>query len=365
MPKLRDANLRHAAHYEAVARRAGELYQQGGTALTSGLELFVAEFANISAGQKWAAATAKTDNAAAALCMRYPEAAAYLLSQREPSRERVQWLEAALAAASRIGDRRAESQRLGDLALAHSDLNEVELTLEYAKRRLTLAREIGDRHGEINALARLGMLYGVSLRQNEQAIRFYEQQLSVAREIGATVGEFNALRSIGETHLIAKDYARAALFFEKALILARENSNAHLLVLALLSLGALYRFQNLPDRALESYNEAVVTAENSGNRIGVGQSLASIGMLHESLGDFDRALEYFERELVINREVGSRRAEGHTLHHIARVLREAGRRADAISKQQAALSVLESIGDASVAAFRRELAAWTAEGESS
>ncbi len=99
MGKLRNASLRHATHYQRVARRAGNLYAKGGRAMTRGLTLFEAEWANIQAGQRWAEASASHDRAAARLCSAYPDAATDCLALRQHPRERVRWLQAGLDAA--------------------------------------------------------------------------------------------------------------------------------------------------------------------------------------------------------------------------------------------------------------------------
>ena len=67
MPSFREVHFRHAKYYEAVLRKANELYKQGGEALKRGLGLFDLESGNIQAGQAWAAAHADKDDTAAKL----------------------------------------------------------------------------------------------------------------------------------------------------------------------------------------------------------------------------------------------------------------------------------------------------------
>ena len=150
---------RHAAHYEAVALAADDLYLQGGSGLLQGLGLFDLEWGNIQAGQAWAAAGAAEDEAAARLCSAYPDAGAHCLDLRQHPRERIRWREAALAAARRLGDRAAEGAHLGNLGNAYAALGEARRAIAYYEQQLVITREIGDRGGEGSALGNLGNAY--------------------------------------------------------------------------------------------------------------------------------------------------------------------------------------------------------------
>ena len=151
------AQGRHAIHYLIVAAAADELYLQGGESLKKGLALFELEWGNIQAGQGWAAAQADRDEAAAKVCSKYPDAGAYCLGLRQHARERVRWLEAALAAARRLKDRKSEGLHLGNLGTAYWDLGEARRAIQYNEQALAIHREIGDRRGEGAALGNLAM----------------------------------------------------------------------------------------------------------------------------------------------------------------------------------------------------------------
>jgi len=184
---------RHAEHFVTVLRRAKELWKEG---VTQGLKLFDLEVENIKAGQAWAAARAEEDPAAAELCSNYPAVGVYVLSLRQHPRERISWLETALAAARRLKNRRSEGYRLGNLGLAYADLGETRRAIEYFEQRLAIAREIGDRRGEGNALGNLGVAYK-NLGELRRAIDYQQQRLTIAREIGDRRGEGSTLGNLG------------------------------------------------------------------------------------------------------------------------------------------------------------------------
>ncbi len=188
-------SLRHAQHYLEVLCNADELYLKGGDTLMSGLALFDLERGNIEAGQEWAKENVADDGTVAGICSAYPDAGVYCLSLRQHPREWISWLEASLAAARRLGNRKSEAYRLGNLGVAHWQLGEARRAIECYEQVLQIAREIGDRLSEGSTLGNLGAAYN-SLGEYRRAVEYHEQNLQIAREVGYRRGEGSALGNL-------------------------------------------------------------------------------------------------------------------------------------------------------------------------
>ena len=67
-------------------------------------------------------------------------------------------------------------------------MGETRRAIEFYEQHLTIAREIGDRHGEGIELGNLGNTY-YSLGEPRRAIEFYEEALVISCEIGGRRGE--------------------------------------------------------------------------------------------------------------------------------------------------------------------------------
>ena len=326
-PDRAAAQQRHAAHYETVLRAANALYQRGGDNITRGLALFDLEWPNIQAGQAWAAAhllpPSETGegggDTAAQLCSAYPSAGADVLDLRQHPHEHIRWREAALAAARRLKDRKAEGTHLGNLGEAYAALGDARKAIEYQEQRLVIDREIGDRRGEGAALGNLGDAYA-DLGDARKAIEFYEQALVIYREIGNRRGEGAALGNLGIAYAALGDARKAIEFFEQHRVIAREI----------------------------------------GDRRGEGNALGNLGIAYKNLGDTRRAIESYEQQLVIVREIGDRRGEGGTLFNMSLALDKIGERARAVECAQAALKVYEEIESPYVERVRKRLAEWDA-----
>ncbi len=227
-----DAALRFARHYVGVARAAKDLYLQGGEEVLRGLALFDLEWPHIRQGQAWAAGRSGEDDDAAALASDYPNACLYCLDLRLPPRDRIPWLEAAAAAARRLGDRKVESWHMGNLGLAYAGLGDARGAIGYLEQALAIQREIGDRYNEGNNLGNLGSAYFM-LGDARGAIGYYEQALAIAREIreasrseaertAARQGEGADLGNLGLAYAALGDARGAIGYYEQALAIARE-----------------------------------------------------------------------------------------------------------------------------------------------
>jgi tetratricopeptide (TPR) repeat protein len=91
----------------------------------------------------------------------------------------------------------------------------VHLTIELHKESLAIAREIGNRHGEVLTLHHLGIDYSAQ-GQIEPAISFYEQARTVACEIGDRRRESYGLLGLGRSLLGNGNLSEAKLRCEEA-----------------------------------------------------------------------------------------------------------------------------------------------------
>ena len=309
---------RFATHYKNVLTAAKELYKKGGESLLRGLALFDLEWGNIQAGHAWVAAQAEAADAdIVQLCMTYPDAGSYVLDLRRHSRERIRWLEIALAAAQRLQHRVNEGAALGNLGLAYANLGDTRRAIQFHEQALLIVREIGNRRSEGAVLGNLGVAYA-NLGEPHRAIQFYDQHLTIAREIGDRRGEGNALGNLGNAYKNLGETRRAIQFYEQRLTIAREI----------------------------------------GDRWGEGRALGNLGVAHANLGETRRAIQFYEQRLAIAREIGDRRGEGNALWNMSLALDQFGEHIQAIQHAEQALTIYEQIEDPNAPQVRAKLAEW-------
>ncbi len=342
----RAAQRRHAGHYLQVVAEANRLYLEGADKIPEGLALFDREWANIRAGQAWAAAYAGADPEAARHCSGYPTAGFSFLDLRLHPRDWIAWLEAGRTAAAtlgnrqkevhhlgnlggayallgeprraieyyrqhlpiarELGDRRSESAVLGNLGSAYFDLGELRQAIEHLEQHLLIAREIGNRRGECTALGNLGLVYA-ALGEPRRAIELHQRCVAICREIGNRRGEGLALGNLGLPHVDLGELGRAIETCTQALEITREIGDRREESIVLGYLGRTYTALGKPRRAIEVHSQALAIDRDIGDRRGVGQDLGNLGLAHAALGASRRATEYLEQALEIARKIGDRR----------------------------------------------------------
>jgi tetratricopeptide (TPR) repeat protein len=342
---------RHAVHYAVVAGAAEKLYLQGGEALGRGLILFDMEWGNIQAGQAWTAAHSRHSRAIARLCSDYPSAAANCLSLRQRPRERIAWLEAAVAATRRLEDHSAEGAHLGNLGTAYQLLGQAERAIEYYEQALTISRQVGNRRGEGADLGNLGNYYA-ALGYVERAIKYYEQAMAINRQIGNRRDEETWLGNLGIAYAYLGQTERAIEYFEQALSISCEIGDRHGEGVALGNLGLAYADLGQVERAIEYHEQALAIHREIGYRRGEGIALGNLGLAYAALGQVKRAIEYYEQALAIHCEIGDRRGEETWLGSLGDAYRTLGEVGQAIEYSQQALSICREISNRGDGALR-------------
>ncbi|CAH3184418.1 unnamed protein product [Porites evermanni] len=132
--------------------------------------------------------------------------------------------------------------------------------MEYHKKHLTIANEIGDRVEEGIAYCNLGDIYS-SLKDHQRAIGCYKQYLSSAKKFGYRGGEGVAYCHLGDAYYLLEDYLEALEYFKEHLRIAEE----------------------IGDRKGEG------CAHNS-----LGRSLKQLGFLNEALHHFRCSVKIYD-----------------------------------------------------------------------
>ncbi|RLC91462.1 MAG: hypothetical protein DRI77_13780, partial [Chloroflexi bacterium] len=156
------------------------------------------------------------------------------------------------------------------LGLTYYSLGQFKRAIRLHKEALDIAREIGDRWGEVVSLGNLGSAYR-AMGQINRAIGYYEQCLAIDHEIGDRRAESNHLGNLGSAYYAMGQFERAKEFHELALVIARKIGNRRgesyrLLGLgkALLATGELFKARQRCAKALAldvpetSYQAALV-----------------------------------------------------------------------------------------------------------
>ena len=223
-------------------------------------------------------------------------------------------LEASLAGAREVGDRRCECRARVSLGFLGIEEGSLESARACVERALSIARELNDRIIQSDACNVLGNLESV-LGRREQALANYVAALALAREEGVRHREGGVLGNLGNEYAEMGLMDKARSHHEAALAVAREVGNRRLEGNTLCNLGLLHQVQGRFDEALDRLEAALAVARDMGSAQLEGIVLCNLGMVYDSLGRFDEAADCFEAALAIARAMGDRRREGQYLSY--------------------------------------------------
>jgi predicted ATPase/class 3 adenylate cyclase/Tfp pilus assembly protein PilF len=253
-------------------------------------------------------------------------------------------LDAALAIARDIGDRRCECNALIDLAFLESLGGNPQSMGAYLEAAISVAHVLDDRRLLGNAQNGMGQLEAI-LGRLDKARAHFEQALISAREAQDPRLEGAILGNLAILHGSMGALDKARLHAEAALALAREMSDRRIEGNTLCQLGLLQFLEGRLAEAQEILESALVVARDMGNSSLAVIVLCNLGVVRERANDLDDAQSRLDQALAIARELGHKRPEGQVLGYLGLVHARRGSFARARSCLDAAETLLRAVPD--------------------
>jgi tetratricopeptide (TPR) repeat protein/transcriptional regulator with XRE-family HTH domain len=311
----RRAALRRVLHwYRSTAQRANRLVQPANLRRGTNGEAGGAEFQDRAGALAWleverrnllaaARQAAEQPRPLAAVTVAIADALFFFAQARGYWRDWEELNQLAIQVSRRLGDRRAESRALSDLAGADYRLGRLDEAIDHLEQALRIHRERGDLAGESAVLGNLGIAYYESGRL-EDAIASCERAGMICRETGYRYGE----------------------------------------AIHVNTLGRVYQAQGRLDDAVNALRVSLEIFEDLGDAYGQGNALANLGEACRLAGRAAEAVEYCERGLARFREVGDRSYEAEALARLGSALDALGHHEQARLRWRQALDIFSAIG---------------------
>jgi tetratricopeptide (TPR) repeat protein len=243
----------------------------------------------------------------------------------------------------------AESWALDILGRVCLEIGHLSEAGDYLRRALARRATGGDREGEPETRLGVAMMYRErgtfesDARRLGEALAEAEKVLAIAREIGDRVPEINALNMIGSVMSLLGDTPAALRSHQDALSLAIEVDHDYGIVLAHIGLAAAYLAAEDQDQAAEHAWKASEVGERNGLRLVAGQIQFVIGQIHWKAGRLTAAKDAWEHARAIFQEIGQLLGEANTLSALARLFDDEGERTTAQACDLRATEIRESI----------------------
>ena len=191
----------------------------------------------------------------------------------------------------------------------------------YAQRALVLARRVGYRHGEGEALNRLG----AALRESNLAhsLELFQQSLRIARATHDQALTAQNLRSIGIIYVYLRDRRQALSYYFQALKIGQQLRDERRVVIELSNIGLAYDLFGQLDSAQLYQGRALVLARQL--HTPTNYILYGLGNEARRRGEVAQAQSYYRQSIAESKKVGHLRSLNFAYVGLAELYQQLGR----------------------------------------
>ncbi len=257
--------------------------------------------------------------------------------------DQITWVKAALTATISHKQRKRERWCRGVLGDAYIGLNMPDEALKQGQVGLAIARELGDRYEEAQALNLMGRSQGG--RDLAKKLEAHQAALAIGRELGHQGIEAWELNNIAGVYYHQGEFAKAMEYFQVSLAIMRAFGDQRGEANVLRHIADIYLQHNELAEALANYENSLSLQTQIGNRSDEAWSHNGIGRVYVRQGKLDEGLNQFQACLTIYREIDNQLGEAIALHNMGFVFRQRGELTKALTKFQASMAILRQLGN--------------------
>lgn len=186
-----------------------------------------------------------------------------------------------------------------------------ETALEYANRAGTIARNVENKEGQINAYIKLAFIYR-TMEEYGNAITNMDQAVAIQKDIGDPSGLAYSMNEMGRLYRQQGDFANAMKSYVEALDQAREAKSTRMQGISFGNIGSLHFSEEGVFEALEAFNQAIRIYEDAGTDPDFAPFYSEMGKVYKIQGNNPKAIEYFMTAVKLHERVGQERSLAET-----------------------------------------------------
>jgi len=296
---LQGAELRLARYYAQKLRQMNEYMQQGGALLTTALNTFDQELAQIRCWQGYVENQTGYSIEHDRLLVEF---ALNILVSQQPFDEQMAWLQPGLAAAQRLNDHRSESALLKDMSYVLLRQGDLPAARETAEKALKLAQQANDKFLESGVILRLGQIMSDS-----GEFDLAKQYLQHAIDLGDldTKSKIKINTWLGYIAYCEDDFEASGSFIDENIRLSRALGDLSELATALVNRGMTYIDVGKDHEGIPLIRESISIQRKLGEKNLIGHGLQTLVNYYIRLGSLSEAQRYADEHLTIALEIGS------------------------------------------------------------
>ncbi len=232
---------------------------------------------------------------------------------------------------------KTEHNIFNNLAFGHERLGEMQKALEFYQQALDLALQVSDPEAEAMYRNNLGETY-LALGNRDKAFDYFLQAAKKGDAVGDQVLTAKILINLAAAYRHRKQLDKARSSLDRALGLGRRVKSREVQVLALGNLAFLMLQMKQPAQALKHAREAAALAKSLEEQT---SSRYALGSTFRNLGDTAAARVELEQALALAKKREDRLQAADIGLVLARVDRDGGDLASALSRVGSAIELIE------------------------
>jgi tetratricopeptide (TPR) repeat protein len=251
----------------------------------------------------------------------------------------------ALTAARQAGDRLGEADTLAVVGVLHGETSDYPAAAASLARALTLYGDAGDLPGQAHTLIQLGVVHMLT-GDYPAAAASHQRALALARSACDRLVEARALANVGLVQHLTGDYPAAAASLQQALALGHDLGDRQGQAYALMSLGFVQQGTGDYPAAAASHQQALAIFGDLGDLLGQARSLNALGVVQQETGDYPAAAASHQQALALYGDLGSRLGQAEALNYLGELATRTSATGQARERHTQALAIARDIGAA-------------------
>lgn len=309
------AQIRLARYYLAKLRMVETSFKWGHEHSADALAQFDQEWAQIKRWRDWSAEHAFEHDAIADLCMEFPQAGMELFLLRQHPYERLEWLEAGLEAARRLGNKKAEMVLVYLLGWTNSRISLMESAQHYTDKAYKLARELNEPSILCKVLIVQGGIY-YSQDEYERSKACHTQALTLATELGAEHDRGLAYNGLGNVAFSQNNYEQAYDYYRRFQDISEAIGLSTGICMALRNLSMVTKHLGDLDAATAYAEQCIALCRSIGYQSCLAESLAELATIASDRDELYPALDLYQQSLELARLITHRSDEAYVLYRL-------------------------------------------------
>lgn len=233
---------------------------------------------------------------------------------------------------------------LSSVGLVALEQKEPAFAGSYLAEALTISFALNDRNLQNRAFINLAIFEAGVNGNHEQAYNYYSRALELAREIGDRVAESQALANLGFTAGLLGKFSEAKVHHERALMIARESGNIYSEIYILINLSANAEIQGQASLGSRYAQEAIGLSQKIGEVSGEAWGWLYLGHAQLKMNEVSDAQRSFSNSVAIRERLNQPALATEPLAGLAEAALQAGNFEFAASNVEQILSYLDGGG---------------------